>query len=179
MIKQHSQQKAMALLVIDVQKELFEKSAPIYRAKQLLENINILIDKARQEDVPVFFIQHSSDKILKKGSAGWQLRPEIQPLAEEVIVHKLHGNAFEETNLREELEKRNVSVVVVTGLVTHGCVKATCLGAMEEGYKVVLVSDGHSSYSKDAADLVEKWNRELCEKGADIIEAQKVRFSSD
>jgi isochorismate hydrolase len=132
-MKQHTQQKAMALLVIDVQKELFEKSTPIYRAQQLLENINTLIDKARQEDVLVVFIQHSSNKILKKGSAGWQFRPEIQPLAEEVIIHKLHGNAFEETNLREELEKRNVSVVVVTGLVTHGCVKATCLGAMEEG----------------------------------------------
>jgi nicotinamidase-related amidase len=65
----------------------------------------------------------------------------------------------------------------MTGLVTHGCVKATCLGAIEEGYKVVLVSDGHSSYSKDAAQLIEKWNQAIGEKGADLIEAQKVRFS--
>ena len=176
MMKQNSQQKAMALLVIDLQKGLFEKSTPIYKAKQVLENINTLLDRARQAGVSVFFIQHSDNRVLVRGSDAWQLHPEIQPLAEEVVIHKLHGNAFEETNLREELDKRNVSVLVITGLVTHGCVKATCLGEIEEGYKVVLVSDGHSSYSKDATQLIEKWNQAIGEKGADLIEAQKVRF---
>ncbi|MFZ5808974.1 MAG: cysteine hydrolase family protein [Chloroflexota bacterium] len=179
MRKQHSQQRVTALLVIDVQKGLFEKSTPIHKADQVLENINHLIGQARQKNMPVIFIQHSNSKTLEKGSTAWQLHPQIQPREEEVVIHKLHGNAFEETNLREELEKRNVSVVVITGLVTHGCVKATCLGALKEGYKVVLVSDGHSSYSKDAAQLIEKWNRALHEKGADLIETQKVRFSSN
>ena len=41
----------------------------------------------------------------------------------------------------------------------------------------MLVSDGHSNYSKDAAQLVEKWNRATREKGADVIEAKKVRFA--
>ena len=179
MRKQHTQQGVTALLVIDVQKGLFEKSTPIHKADQVLENINHLIDQARHNNMPVIFIQHSSPKTLEKGSAAWQLHPQIQPREEEVVIHKLHGNAFEETNLREELEKRNVSVVVITGLVTHGCVKATCLGALEEGYKVALVSDGHSSYNKDAAQLIEKWNRTIHEKGADLLEAQKVRFSSN
>lgn len=177
MMEQHTQQKKMALLVIDVQKGLFEKSTPVYQSKQVLENINSLINKARQEGIPVMFIQHSSHRILEKGSDAWQLHPEIQPLAEEAVIHKLHGNAFEGTNLREELEKRNVGILVMTGLVTHGCVKATCLGAMNEGYKVVLVSDGHSNYSKDAAQLIEKWNRAIGEKGADVFEAQEVRFA--
>ena len=176
-MNQQTEHKETALLVIDVQKGLFEKSTPIYHAKQVLENINTLINKARQENAPVIFIQHSNPRILEKGSDAWQLHSEIQPVADEVIIHKLHGNAFEETNLREELEKRNVSVLVTTGLVTHGCVKATCLGAMDEGYKVVLVSDGHSSYSKDAAQLIEKWNQEIGEKGAELIETQKVSFA--
>ena len=58
--------------------------------------------------------------------------------------------------------------MIVTGLVTHGCVKATCLGALELGYAVVLAEDGHSSYSKDAARLVEEWNRKLGEAGAKV-----------
>ena len=177
MMNQPTQPTEMALLVIDVQKGLFEKSTPIYKAKQVLENINALINKARQESIPVIFIQHSNHKTLEEGSDAWQLHPEIQPLAEDVVIHKLHGNAFEGTNLRAELEKRNVSVLVTTGLVTHGCVKATCLGAMGEGYQVVLVSDGHSNYSQDAVQLIEKWNRVISEKGADVIEAQKVRFA--
>jgi nicotinamidase-related amidase len=177
MMKQHLQQMAMALLVIDVQKGLFEKSTPIHRAQQVLENINALIDKARQAGVPVFFIQHSSNKILEKGSDAWQLHPEIQPLADEMIIHKLHGNAFEDTNLREELQKRNIGVLVITGLVTHLCVKATCLGAMGEGYKVVLIGDGHSNFSKDAAQLIEKWNQMIREQGADVIDTQNMSFS--
>ena len=178
-MNQQTDYRVTALLVIDVQKGLFEKSTPIYMAEQVLENIHILINKARKEGAPVIFIQHSSPKTLEKGSDAWQFHPEIQPLAEEVIIHKLHGNAFEGTNLREELEKRNVGILAMTGLVTHGCVKATCLGAMDEGYKVVLVSNGHSSYSKDADQLIEKWNRAIGEKGAEIIEAQKVSFAQN
>lgn len=178
-MNQHTQQKGIALLVIDVQKGLFEKSTPIYNAKLLLENINSLINKARQEGIPVVFVQHSNPKTLEKGSDAWQFHPEIQPLAEEPVIHKLHGNAFEGTNLQKELEKRNVSVLVTTGLVTHGCVRATCLGALDEGYTVVLVSDGHSSYNKDAAQLIEKWNRALREQGAEVIQAQRVRFAKN
>ena len=165
-----------ALLVIDVQKGLFEKSTPIYQAHQLLLNINILINKARQEGVPVFFIQHSSEKFLEKGSDAWKLHPDIQPAGGETVIHKVHPNAFEATNLRGELKERGIDTLVVTGLVTHGCVKATCLGALEEGYRVRLVSDGHSSYSKDAPQLIHKWNTELSRKGAELIEAINIRF---
>lgn len=165
-----------SLLVIDVQKEQFEKSTPIYCADQLLRNIIFLISKARQEGVPVFFIQHAADSYLKYGSDGWQLHPLIQPIAGEPIIHKRHGNSFEDTDLQEELSKRGVKRVVVTGLVTHGCVKATCLGALKEGYKVVLVSNAHSNFSKDALGMIDKWNRELNSKGVDLVETKSVTF---
>ena len=171
----HEKSKS-ALLVIDVQKEQFEASSPVYQADDLLRNINSLISKARQEGVPVFFIQHSADSYLKYGSDGWQLLPQIQPIAGEPVIHKRHPNSFEDTNLQEELSKRDVSVVVVTGLVTHGCVKATCLGALKEGYQVVLVSDAHSNFSKDALGMIEKWNRELSSKGATLVETNSVTF---
>jgi len=165
-----------ALLVIDVQKEQFEEVTPVYKADQLLQNITLLISKARQEGVPVFFVQHSADTYLKFGSEGWQLHPQIQPVAGEPLIFKRHGNSFEDTNLKEELNKRDVGVVVVTGLVTHGCVKATCLGALKEGYKVVLVSDAHSNFSKDAPGMIEKWNQELSNKGTILVETQSVTF---
>lgn len=168
--------RSSALLVIDVQKEQFEASTPVYKADQLLQNINFLIAKAREEGVPVFFILHSADTYLKFGSDGWQMHPQIQPIAGEPIIHKRHGNSFEDTNLQEELSKRDVSVVVVTGLVTHGCVKATCLGALEAGYKAVLVSDAHSNFSKDAPKVIEKWNQELSNKGAVLVETNSVTF---
>ncbi len=173
---QHSSQPSSALLVIDVQQGLFEKSTPIYNASDLLQNINLLIRKSRREDTPVFFVQHSSEKVLPMGSREWQLHPEIQPSEGEVIIHKCHPNAFEDTDLRAELVKRKVDRLVITGLVTHGCVKATCLGALEEGYQVVLVADAHSSYSKDAAELIRKWNHELGSRGAKVVSTQDVQY---
>jgi nicotinamidase-related amidase len=177
MMNENRNQSNRALLVIDVQKGLFERATPIYDAEQVLENINTLIHKARQEGVPVIFIQHSNDNTLVKGSDAWQLHPEIQPLNDENIIYKIHGNAFIDTNLADELEKRNVRELVVTGMVTHGCVRATSLGAIDKGYKVVLVKDGHSNFSKDAPQLIEKWNHAIGEKGAELIETKDVSFS--
>jgi len=101
-----------ALLVIDVQQGLFKKSTPIYQADVLLENINLLIDRAHQAGVPVFYIQHSGSKTLVKGSQDWQLHPELQPQKKDIIVHKQHGNAFEDTNLKELLKSRNCNYLV-------------------------------------------------------------------
>jgi nicotinamidase-related amidase len=175
-MQKNSKQNNMVLLVIDVQKGLFEKITPIYQAETFLENLNTLIDRARQQGVPVIFIQHANDNTLVKGSDAWQLHPQIQPLADEMVIHKLHGDAFIETSLEDELQKRNAGVVFITGLVTHGCVRATSLGAIQHGYKVMLVSDGHSSFSKDALKLIEKWNRTLSERGATLVETHNVDF---
>ncbi|MFH2038633.1 MAG: cysteine hydrolase family protein [Chloroflexota bacterium] len=166
----------VALLVIDVQLGLFKRSTSIYQARQVLENINILIDRARQRGFPVIFIQHSNDNTLVKGSADWQLHPEIQPHEGEQIIFKLHGNAFEGTNLQEVLEEKKVDRLVVTGLVTHGCVKATSFGAIQNGYKVVLVRDAHSNFSKDAPIIIEKWNRLIGSKGAVLLLTRDVDF---
>jgi nicotinamidase-related amidase len=165
-----------ALLVIDVQQELFEKSTPIYRPDLLLQNINSLINRSRQAGVPVVFVQHCADKYLITGSRGWELHNALQQMPEDLILHKRHPNAFEETNLRDELVKRGVTTLIIAGLVTHGCVKATCLGALAEGYFVVLAGDAHSSYSKDAPQLIEKWNDELEKKGAKVIKTQQISF---
>jgi nicotinamidase-related amidase len=163
--------QATALLVIDVQHGLFRKSTPIYRAEPLLNTIATLIDRAHAAGALVVYIQHASDKVLPFGSADWQLHPRLHPGEGDLVVHKQHGNAFEDTSLHAELAGRGVGRVVVTGLVTHGCVKATCLGGLELGYEVVLAEDGHSSYSKDAARLIEEWNRKLGEAGAQVVPA--------
>ncbi|MBN2355941.1 cysteine hydrolase [candidate division KSB1 bacterium] len=170
-------QENAALLVIDVQKGLYEKKTPIYQGDQLLKNINDLIDRARRASVPVIFIQHSNKSYLAEGSDAWQLHPEIQPLRAEIIIHKQHGNAFKDTNLDSALRKRGIVKLVITGLVTHGCVKATVLGGIEQGYQVVLVSDGHSNFNKDAPALIEKWNQSLNENGAELLSTKDVEFA--
>jgi nicotinamidase-related amidase len=165
-----------ALLVIDVQRELFEKSIPIFNADTLLDNICALIDQAHRAGTPVFFIQHSSDKILLRGTDGWQLHPRLQPQAIDKVVEKHHGNAFEKTNLKAQLDSLNIRQLVITGLVTHGCVKATCRGALELGYTVILVKDGHSNYHKKAPAVIVEWNEKLSQAGANLLNAQEINF---
>lgn len=168
--------QAIALLVIDVQQGLFKKSTPVYKADELLEAINKLVGRAHESAVPVFYIQHSDARALVKGSADWQLHPQLQPQNRDYSIHKQHGNAFEDTPLEETLRSLHVDTVVVTGLVTHGCVKATCLGARELGLNVILVQDGHSSFSKDAADLIEKWHEKLRAKQVEVRPAAEITF---
>ena len=167
---------SMALLVIDVQQGLFEKSTKIYQADQILKNINTLITAARVAGSPVIFIQHSNENSLAYGSRDWQLHPEIQPQAGEMLIHKRLGNAFEKTDLHPVLQSLGVQTVVVSGLVTHGCVRATAIGGLELGYRVILVSDAHSNFSKDAPKLIEKWNHDLGEMGAELLPTAAIHF---
>ena len=168
--------KGMALLIIDVQRGLFEKSTHIYKADELLRNIGILVDRAHRAGAPVFYVQHSDKRALVKGSDEWQLHSDLHPLDSDHVVHKRHGNAFEDTDLGQELKARNIGSLVVAGLVTHGCVRATCLGAKELGYRVILAQDGHSNFSQQAAKLVEQWNQKLNKAGVELRPAREIKF---
>jgi nicotinamidase-related amidase len=168
-----------ALLVIDVQRGLFNKSTPIYQAERLLKNIHALVRKAHQAGAPVVYVQHSAEKNLVLGSNDWKLHPRLSPLPDDLRVDKLHGDAFEATPLLEELEALQVGRVVTCGLVTQGCVKATTLGALQRGYQVVLAGDTHSSYSIDAAKLIAQWNAKLAEAGAVVQMVEQVDFGGE
>ena len=104
-------QNNIALLVIDVQQGLFKKSTPIYKAEELLENINMLVDRAHRAGVPVFYIQHSDARSLVKGSPDWQLHSQLLPLNIDYIIHKQIDNAFEGTSLDKDLKAKNISSI--------------------------------------------------------------------
>ena len=173
--QQAADQNNRALLVIDVQQGLFRKS--LHKPEELLHNINTLIDRARRGGVPVFFIQHSGAKTLVKDSQEWQLHPQLHLLATDSIVHKQHGNAFEDTVLGEALKSGNVTSLVVTGLVTHGCVRATCIGALELGYAVTLAQDAHSNFSKQPARVIDEWNQKLSAMNVELKSTSEIEFS--
>jgi nicotinamidase-related amidase len=168
----------IALLVIDVQTALFERSTPIYKADDLLRNITTLIGRAREAGVPVFYVQHANNSLLSEGSAGWQLHPQLQAIPPDDLIHKRHGSAFEETPLKGILDARNVGIVVIAGLVTHQCVKTTGLDALKRGYTVILAADAHSNYNKQAAKMIKEWNQTLGEAGATVLPTEEIDFVS-
>ncbi|MGV8084510.1 MAG: cysteine hydrolase family protein [Coriobacteriia bacterium] len=164
-----------SLLVVDVQRALFERPIPIYKGDELLDTLCELVDRAHKAGAIVVFIQHCN-KMMPHGSDAWQLHPRLRPEDGDLLVEKTHGDAFEGTRLDDELRARGVSSVVVTGLVTHGCVTATCRGGKYRGYSVTLVSDGHSNYNRKAPDLISECNTTLGEELTAVVPAHEVSF---
>ena len=130
-----------ALLVIDVQNGVVA-GAP--RRDEVIANIKTLVERARGEQVPVIWVQHSDDD-LKEGSAEWQYVPELVRDEAEPVVHKHHGDSFEATDLESLLADRGIGRLVVTGAQTDACVRSTLHGAFVRGYDVTLVGDAHTT----------------------------------
>ncbi|MEU8664632.1 cysteine hydrolase family protein [Actinoplanes philippinensis] len=131
-----------ALLVIDVQVGVVA-GAP--HRDDVIANINTLVGKARSEQVPIIWVQHSDDGGLAQGSDDWQYVPELSRRDDEPIVHKRYGDSFEATDLEELLAERGVGRLVVTGAQSDACIRSTLHGGFVRGYDVTLVSDAHTT----------------------------------
>jgi nicotinamidase-related amidase len=129
------------LVVIDVQNGVV---AGAHNRDSVIANINTLIDKARAEDVPVVWVQHSDDD-LPRDSESWQYVPELVRRDSEPLVHKTYGDSFEGTDLEALLAERGVGQLIVTGAQTDACIRSTLHGAFVRGYDVTLVGDAHTT----------------------------------
>lgn len=130
-----------ALIVIDVQNGVV-KSA--HERDAVVANINRLVEKARREDVPVVWVQHSSEE-LEKGSDQWRIVPELSPSVDEPLVAKNYGDSFEDTTLENVLTDLGVGQLFVVGAQTDACIRSTLHGAFVRGYDTTLVSDAHTT----------------------------------
>ncbi|MFD0277356.1 cysteine hydrolase family protein [Kitasatospora sp. NPDC127111] len=130
-----------ALLVIDVQNGVVEGA---YERDAVVGNIAALVEKARQERVPVVWVRHSAEDLVL-GSDSWQIVPELVPAEGEAIVEKLFRDSFEATTLEAELAGLEVGRLVVVGAQTDFCVRSTLHGALARGYDAILVSDAHTT----------------------------------
>lgn len=169
--------KKTALLIIDLQRALFTRHDPVYRDWQLVETINALVTRAHLFGIRVVYIQHENKSILVKGSDGWQFHPNIKPKTNDLMIQKKHGNAFLDTTLHSDLEARGIKHLLITGLVTQGCVSATSLGGLELDYDVFLVQGAHSNYSQDAENVIEKNEAKLLAAGVHLVTPEQLDFN--
>ena len=135
-----------ALVVIDVQNGVVTGA---HERDAVVANIGALVDRARQQQVPVVWVQHS-DEGMERDSEGWELVPELSPLESEALVHKRFGDSFEGTDLEEVLARDQVGRLVVTGAQTDACIRSTIHGAFARGYDVTLVGDAHTTEDQSA-----------------------------
>jgi nicotinamidase-related amidase len=135
-----------ALLVVDVQSGVV---AGAHERDTVVANIGRLVAKARQEQVPVVWVQHSDDE-LARGSDEWQIVPELIPDDAEPLVEKHWDDSFEDTTLETVLSGLGVGRLVVVGAQTDACVRSTLHGAFVRGYDATLVSDAHTTEDQTA-----------------------------
>jgi nicotinamidase-related amidase len=130
-----------ALLVIDVQNAVVGGT---HKRDAVVANVGTLVEKARVQDVPVVWVQHSDEEITK-GSDGWQIVPELSPGEAEPLVQKNYPDSFEDSTLESVLSGLGVGRLVVVGAQTDQCIRSTLHGALVRGYDATLVSDAHTT----------------------------------
>ena len=130
-----------ALLVVDVQNGVV---AGAHQRDAVVANVGHLVDQARQDHVPVVWVQHS-DEGLPRGSEEWRIVPELHPGDAEPLIQKNYGDSFEDTDLEGVLSSLGVGRLVVVGAQTDACIRSTLHGALVRGYDATLVSDAHTT----------------------------------
>src|SRR5450755_723389 len=130
-----------ALLVIDVQNGVVGEA---YERDAVVANVGALVEKARQERVPVIWVQHSAEG-LARGSDEWRIVPELTPGDAEPLIEKNYGDSFEDTSLETVLAGLGAGRLVIAGAQTDACIRSTLHGAIARGYDAILVSDAHTT----------------------------------
>ncbi len=135
-----------ALLVIDVQNGVVKGA---HERDAVVANVSGLVQKARQERVPVVWVQHS-DEQLARGSEDWRIVPELTPGDDEPLIEKNYGDSFEDTTLETVLSGLRIGRLVVVGAQTDACIRSTLHGALARGYDATLVRDAHTTEDQTA-----------------------------
>lgn len=84
-----------------------------------------------------------------EGSWGGEILSEVAPATTEIVVKKWRSNSFIGTNLDLVLRAHDIKTVVITGVVTQGCVESTAREASFRDYYVVVLEDCVATYDRD------------------------------
>ena len=133
------------LLIVDAQVGVM---ADAWDAPRVIGNILRVVARAREQGVPVIWVQHEGTD-LPRDSSAWQLVPALVPAEGEARIYKRFESSFEGTTLDDELARVGATHVVLAGAATNWCIRATAYGALDRGYDLTLVKDAHTTGSID------------------------------
>lgn len=145
---------AIAFLIIDVQNGYVGLPGfkdMIHRASMYINEVSEYFRKANQ---PVIHIQHK-DPSFRKDSSDMDVAPDITQKESDLHLEKTYGNAFWETHLDRILKDLEVDFVICAGLSATHCVLATYNGALERGYKAVMLQNGLLGETVDEVKTVQ------------------------
>jgi hypothetical protein len=93
-----------ALLVVDVQNDVVARA---HDRDAVVANVGSLVEKARRERIPVVWVQHSDEGLVRE-SDDWRIVPDLSRDENEPLVEKSYGDSFEDTTLESVLSDLGV-----------------------------------------------------------------------
>ncbi|MET0929944.1 MAG: isochorismatase family protein [Aeromicrobium sp.] len=145
------------LLVVDFVKAYLTVGNPLYAGvEKALEAATTLVHAAREAGIPVIYtVVHYEDpaeggpffrkvqalqNFVGETTAG-EICDELAPVEGDLVIRKRFASAFFETSLKETLDGLGADSVIVAGLSTSGCVRASSLDAIQSGFIPLVVRD--------------------------------------
>lgn len=172
-----------ALVIIDVQKAMFENPAlQPFEGEAVVSRIAGLIAGARKQGTPIFFVQHDggTDSPFGAGKPGFAFHDRLVPTPGDDLTVKTKSSAFHGTDFDARLRRAGIDHLVITGMQSEYCVTSAIRGAFERGFKITLVSDAHSTVDTGVADartIVAVINDTTRGSFGRVIPAAEIRFA--
>ena len=154
-----------ALVVVDVVKGFTNPDCALGSecADVVAANVR-LMHEFHQRQLPIFlttviYRHHNQARVFRDRLPALELLvpdsrwiefdPQLPIVDSDVVIEKVHASSFHGTSLQEQLVDLKVDSLVVTGLTTSGCVRATVVDGLQNGFPVVVpeqaVGDRNSS----------------------------------
>jgi nicotinamidase-related amidase len=164
------------LLLVDVQRNMLEPPTPVPDAAAVSAAIEDILSRARAAGTPVVHIRNNggAGDPDESGTPGWELTHEVRD--GEPVVDKHQADAFAGTPLAELLPAS--ADLVVVGMQSEYCIRATSLSALDRGHRVSVVCGAHATYpdQEPAEKISQQVEEELGAAGAAIVDRAQVTF---
>ena len=153
-----------ALLVVDMQTHFAGPCGRAYlpASRAVIGNICGILDDWRRGGHLVIYTRHCHEgpedlgmlgrfysDYIKCGEPDSEIIDAVKPGPSDLVLHKTTYDAFHGTGLQQQLERRGIEQVLVSGVMTHLCCETTGRSAFVRGFEVYVIADGMADSSEE------------------------------
>jgi maleamate amidohydrolase len=178
-----------ALVIVDFIRAFTDPDMPLGAELDAeLEQTGRVLDEARARRLPIFFttvayddpdladagvwvLKIRSQVTLRAGSPNVELDPRLRRMDGEPLLRKKYASAFFGTDLLARLNETGVDTLLVAGCTTSGCVRATAVDGLQNGFRVMVIREAVGDRARAAH---EQSLLDLHAKYADVVAVDEV-----
>lgn len=140
-----------ALVLIDLMPRIVARPLAPHTGEEVLDRCRRLAAAFHERGNPVVLVRVERPNVPEQ-PPGSELAPDLERPGDVVVVKRTIG-AFHNTDLHDQLQRRNVTTLVLGGLVTTMGVESTARAASDHGYELEFVADAMSALSAEEHDF--------------------------